>query len=363
MEQDRKSINGEEDFASSSSSKIGEEYPFFGRRTTSRRGCKLTMFLTLLVVCAAATVVVLSIFIAKREQISADLLLDIGSVAADFAFWDPSNQILYWVDRSSNQISMYDPVLNRTKTRQFNHSIGIVMPRYQYNDSIILTSGNYVATYNFTTEEEQILTYLTNQTLTNETLTSFTDGRCDPGGGLWLGAADGDLIPDGVLYRMDPLNVTVSAMLHNITTPGGMAWSRDRKSFFFIDSKNSRVNAYTYAAGTDLVFQRVAFVVPPQFGTLSGMTVDITDSLWVAIIGPPAQNSTGKVCRYDPFLGQLQETIQLPVSQVTSCVFGGPNLDQLYITTRQKPGEKNSGGIYVAKRLGVTGAAPYLYGG
>ena len=124
-------------------------------------------------------------------------------------------------------------------------------------------------------------------------------------------------------------------------------------------------------------------------------------------IGPPSQNSTGRVCRFDPFLGvcllllfllfalylftfspspspllppslhrviphpslyshtfqQLQETILLPVSQVTSCVFGGPNLDQLYITTRRKPGEPNSGGIYVAKRLGVTGAYPSLYNG
>ena len=61
-------------------------------------------------------------------------------------------------------------------------------------------------------------------------------------GALWIGAADGDLNTDGVLYRVDPLQqAAVSAMLHNITTPGGMAWTLDKKTFFFIDSKNSRV--------------------------------------------------------------------------------------------------------------------------
>ena len=61
-------------------------------------------------------------------------------------------------------------------------------------------------------------------------------------GALWIGAADGDLNTDGVLYRVDPLQqAAVSAMLRNITTPGGMAWTLDKKTFFFIDSKNSRV--------------------------------------------------------------------------------------------------------------------------
>jgi len=339
-----------------------EDFPFFGRRTPSRRGCKLTIFLTFLVLCAAVTVVLMSIFIANKEQISAELLLDIESVAADFAFWDPSTQVLYWVDRELNQIHMYLPGLNATSVMQFNHTVGVVMPRSLYNDSVIITSGNYVATLNLTTGEETFLTYFTNQTTWNST--SFTDGRCDPMGALWTGAANGDLVQDGVVYKVDPSQQSeVSVMLRNITTPGGMAWSHDKKTFFFIDSKNSRVNAYSYTAGMDLVFERVAFTVPTQYGILSGMTIDTTDSLWVAIIGTPAQNSTGRICRFDPFLGQLQETILLPVSQVTSCVFGGANLDQLYITTRRKLGEANSGGIYVAKRLGVTGAYPSLYSG
>jgi hypothetical protein len=61
-------------------------------------------------------------------------------------------------------------------------------------------------------------------------------------GALWMGTAIGDLVTDGVLYRVDPAhNSSVTAMLHNISTPGGMAWSHDKKTFFFIDSKNSRV--------------------------------------------------------------------------------------------------------------------------
>lgn len=354
-----RSINDDEPDAKSKEAE-DESFPIFGHRPASRRGCKLTLCLTALVVCAAALVVVLSVMIAHHEQIQAQLLLDIGSVAADFAFWDPYKQVLYWVDRQENQIHMYDPVGNTTVQMQFDHTIGVVVPRLLYNDSVIITSKNYVATYNLTTGEEDILTLVGNVTAN---ITSFTDGRCDPSGALWMGSSEGDLQPTGTLYKVDPIIESALPMLHNISTPGGMAWSKDKKTFFFIDSKNSRVNAYSYSIEQGIVYQRVAFTVPVNYGVLSGLAIDSTDSLWVAIIGPSGANGYGRVCRYDAYLGQLQETLIIPVSEVTSCVFGGPNMDQLYITTRQKSGESHSGGIYVANRLGAIGATPYLYSG
>lgn len=43
------------------------------------------------------------------------------------------------------------------------------------------------------------------------------------------------------------------------------------------------MNAYAYNPTLGLVFQRVAFTVPTAYGVLSGLAIDTTDSLWVAM--------------------------------------------------------------------------------
>lgn len=335
-----------------------EDSPFFGRRRRTR-GCAVPLLLSLLVVGGAACIILLSIAIANSEQVHAQLLLDIGTFDGDFAFWDPVNGVLYWADRQKQQVNIYDPVFGSNTVIQLNHSIGVIVPRYKYSDSVILTTDNLVLSLNLTTGEEDILTRISSST----NLSRYTDGRCDPRGALWAGTSDQDGAPTGTLFRVDPYQ-SVTAMLQNVSTPGGMAWSKDKQTFYFIDSQNSRVNSYFYDTNTGgIVYQGEVFSVPKSDGVMSGMTIDTSDSLWIAMIGQDSTNGTGKIVRYDPIRQQLQETILLPVSQVTSCVFGGADLDELYITTRSRPGEPGSGGLYVAKKLAATGAYPYLYGG
>lgn len=51
--------------------------------------------------------------------------------------------------------------------------------------------------------------------------------------------------------------------------------------------------------------------------------------MWVALYGG------GAVRRYTPD-GTLDEVVDLPVSKVTACTFGGPELDRLFITTSRE---------------------------
>ena len=57
-----------------------------------------------------------------------------------------------------------------------------------------------------------------------------------------------------------------------------------------------------------------------------GLVVDAEGSLWVAIWGG------GQVHRYAPD-GELLAVLPVPVSQPTCPAFGGPGLDELYLTT------------------------------
>ena len=62
-------------------------------------------------------------------------------------------------------------------------------------------------------------------------------------------------------------------------------------------------------------------------GHFDGMTIDEEGMVWIAVFGGWG------VRRYDPQSGALLETVRLPVEQITSCAFGGDDLDDLYITS------------------------------
>ncbi|MDE2812459.1 MAG: SMP-30/gluconolactonase/LRE family protein, partial [Gemmatimonadota bacterium] len=65
-------------------------------------------------------------------------------------------------------------------------------------------------------------------------------------------------------------------------------------------------------------------------GVLDGMAIDEEDALWIAVFGGWC------VLCYDPRSGELLRHLELPMSNVTSCAFGGADLDQLYITSASR---------------------------
>jgi len=71
----------------------------------------------------------------------------------------------------------------------------------------------------------------------------------------------------------------------------------------------------------------VLHTFPEDKGLPDGMAIDARDNLWVALWG------AGSVVRIDPVEGKITGRVRLPVSQITSCAFGGPDLRDLYITT------------------------------
>ena len=60
------------------------------------------------------------------------------------------------------------------------------------------------------------------------------------------------------------------------------------------------------------------------------MTSDMDGNLWIAMWGG------AQVTRWNPQTGELLEQIPLPAKNVTSCAFGGDNLNELYITSARE---------------------------
>jgi sugar lactone lactonase YvrE len=120
-------------------------------------------------------------------------------------------------------------------------------------------------------------------------------------------------------------------LLTGLRISNGLAWSPDYQTFYFIDTPSREVKAFDYDLETGAISnQRVAVVIPQELGFPDGMTSDMEGHLWIAMWGG------AQVTRWDAKQGRLLEQIKVPAFNVTSCVFGGKDMNELYITTARK---------------------------
>jgi sugar lactone lactonase YvrE len=159
------------------------------------------------------------------------------------------------------------------------------------------------------------------------------------------------------VHRIDPDGTVMPQVLTGLTVPNGPAWSADGELMYLAASADGRIDVYevdpsdgTPGAGRQCV-QLEAGPAP------DGMIVDDEGFLWVAIWDGAA------VHRYSPD-GELDARIALPTSRPTSCCFGGPGRNRLFITTATYglSGEADAGRIF-AVDVGVTGPAAAPFGG
>ena len=154
----------------------------------------------------------------------------------------------------------------------------------------------------------------------------FNDCKCDPRGRLLAGWLVSDLSSPGQLCRLDP-GGEVTTLLDDVGLSNGLDWSPDGETFYFTDTPTYGIDAFDYDLETgELSDRRRVVTIPRGEGNPDGMCVDDEGCLWTATI------FSGQVRRYSPD-GELLGVIGTPAHQVSSCAFGGPDRDELFITT------------------------------
>jgi sugar lactone lactonase YvrE len=178
----------------------------------------------------------------------------------------------------------------------------------------------------------------------------MNEGGCDPDGRFWCGSMAYDQRPGAAaLYRLDP-DGTVRAVLAGVTVSNGLDWSPDGSLAYYDDTATHRVDVFDYDRDAGLTGRR-PFVQMPDDGNPDGLTVDAEGGVWVALYG------SGVVHRYTP-AGVLDDVVEVPTAQVTACTFGGPRLDQLFVTTSREglaPGDDPFAGSLFRTDVGIAG--------
>ncbi|RUS90560.1 hypothetical protein EGW08_001648 [Elysia chlorotica] len=274
--------------------------------------------------------------------------------------WDTASQTLMYVDICSGGIHCYDPHTKQESKMTLDGTVGFVIP---------CETGGYVVGLNRTLSHLDWNTKEVTPLLEVDdgTKNRFNDAKCDALGRLWAGTMGYETVPgiidraDGFLYSFSAdRSHTASKQLQDLYISNGMDWTDDYKTMYFIDSIPRKVFAFDFNLDKGKIENQRTVVefekdTDETYGVPDGMCIDNEGKIWVACYGG------SRIHRFDPETGKTLQTLKFPCRNITSCCFGGKNLDELYVTSSQynlKPEhgpQPLAGSLFKVTGLGVKG--------
>lgn len=271
--------------------------------------------------------------------------------------WDEASQALWWVDIRAPAIHRWSPATDAHARWLMPALVGSIVRRAQGGLLVGLQTGFH----NFDPANGELALVAQPEALLPKNRPN--DAKCDRAGRFWCGTMeDFGANARGTLYRWER-GRGIEAIEAPFFVPNSLAFSADGKRMFFTDTRQGDILRFDYdtASGTRGPAQ-VLLPLAGAPGRPDGACIDSAGCLWSARYGG------GAIVRITP-AGKLDRVIDLPTTQPTSCAFGGPRLDELYITTaaqkltpEQLSAQPAAGALLVC-RPGVSGVTDAAFAG
>ena len=285
------------------------------------------------------------------EHWNAELVLDARAGLGEGPLWDPRSSELLWVDIMAGLVHRFDPATGADTMVDVGQPVGAVVLRAAGGYALAVRDG-------FAVLDENGMRLVAPVDEAEPRL-RMNDGACDSNGRFWAGTMHVDEFQGaGSLYRLEA-DGHVETVLGDVTISNGIGWSPDDTVMYYVDTMLG-VDAFDYDAPSGAISNRRRIVtIEEGAGLPDGLVVDAEGCLWLALW------DGWSVRRYSPD-GTLLGVVELPVARVTKPAFGGPTLDDLYITTAapDEPDSKqpHAGGIFLV-RPGVGGLPANAFAG
>jgi sugar lactone lactonase YvrE len=271
--------------------------------------------------------------------------------------WDDKRKAILWIDILKEEVHEYGLENETHKIIPVHEKIGALA---------LCNNGNFVAAlingFAFINRANGEIKMIVNPEA-HLPDNRFNEGKCDPAGRFLSGTMSLYGKPKaGSLYVLDQ-DMSVTKKMKDISISNGMAWSLDHQTFYYIDTPTLEVASFDYNKGTGSIRnKKQAIKIPMEAGYPDGMTIDNEGMLWIA------HWDGWQITRWNPYTGNKIWHIKLPVAKVTSCTFGGENLQDMYITTAKTgltDGElirqPLAGSLFVIRNIGFTGIQPFEF--
>jgi sugar lactone lactonase YvrE len=278
--------------------------------------------------------------------------------------WDVVEQRLYWIDSMNGLIFRATADGRELERWTLPSNIGSLAIRKKGGAVVALESG--LNLFDFKTGKAELIAHPED----GKDHVRLNDGKVDRQGRFIVGSLDMAMFSPsppaearGRLYRLDT-DLSLHVLDTNIGCANGPCWSPDDRTFYFADTFAGKIWAYDWDAKTGTPSNRRSFTDTIQPGLPDGATVDVEGYYWNAFNGTGAGH--GEVRRYAPD-GTVDRRIELPSLKVTSLIFGGPELDILYVTSMAMNGFPEDrpcdGNLFAVHGLGIRGVPEPRFGG
>jgi len=252
------------------------------------------------------------------------------SILGESPIWDEIYQRLYWVDIESKRLHAWSFLDNKKLEWNFNSRI-CAISLTKNHDELICAFDKFFAFFNIITQK---VTKLINQTNLPENV-RFNDGKTDGYGRFWCGtmSESSPSKPEGAIYLLDN-NLNIHKIIKGIHISNSITASPDNKYIYYADTFKKKIYKTNLAKDISCIRAAEIFVDNIDLkGFPDGSTIDINGCLW------NAEWNGGQVVNYD-LNGRLLNTIKTPMKRPTCCVFGGKNMNILYITSALEVGDR-----------------------
>jgi D-xylonolactonase len=251
-----------------------------------------------------------------------EILSDDNNLCGEGPLWDELANLLYWTDIDGRRLYRYIWSAHRRE---------VVHEGFEVGGFCLQGMGGFVVTnrcgiWRWTPGEEPLL------------LASEADGQecvmndciADPEGRVYSGSwhldPNGGCAPPSFLFRVDR-DGSVHVVDEGIAFSNGLALSPDGGTLYFADTVARCVYSYDRRPEDGSLRNRRVFAhIDREEGLPDGLTVDAEGFVWCA------HWFGGCVTRYDPD-GKRERRVATPAAQTSSLAFGGPDLDEIYITS------------------------------
>jgi sugar lactone lactonase YvrE len=236
---------------------------------------------------------------------------------AENPLWQAETGMLYWTDIDAGEVHRFHLETGRHEIVYHGPAVGGFT--FQENGDLLLFRVNDLALLH----PDGTLAVL--REFADEGMTRFNDVIADPEGRVYAGTI-GRTETSGGLFRVDR-DLHITLLFRGTGVSNGMGFSPDLRTLYWTCSTRRQIRAYDYESATgSLSNERVIYQASKEEGIPDGLTIDGNGHLWSA--------------RWDGFAvihhapdGKVLERHEFPVAKVTSLTFGGPRLDQFFVTT------------------------------